>query len=336
MFPKDKVPAINFKKQPNDCESEYYTSCYDCRLYNARLENERRLEKMKSASDKDLFFCIQCKKEFEYNERAINLDGSESSCCLKCKEISFERKKKRKEEYNKLKYEKFQETQCSCVKCNKIFLKPKDEDSIVVEKLKTYQKEDDTLNRYIFYENIEYSVKQFLEIFENKLEYSVIQFDHMTEKELRDSGKLKDDEIFVGKTKEVPKLRSKYARKKEIKICQNLCIECHIIETKKREKGHKNKEGIARRIKKEYVNKLKSEGCSCCGYKNINLLRFFDMDHLDPFKKITCISEMVIGKYSLEETIEECSGCRVLCKMCHAVHTRKQHEKGLLIKKNKN
>ena len=332
LFPRNQVPILNFQKHPEDPDTEYYTACCDCREHRGKLEKQRLEIKMAEAKEKNLFFCKMCEKEFPFSEQGKNLDGSGSAFCSNCKEHDTEKRERYKREYNKVKYDSFEKSNCSCVRCKKVFLSPP-EDTLSVKGIKTYEKPEDKENRYLRYEGREYNVKDFLKKYEQLLEYSVIHYDHMTEEELRESGRLKDDEIFVGKSKEVSKIRSKYGRKKELNICQNLCIKCHLEVTIEREEGKHKVWGLEKQ-KKEYVNAIKQKGCSCCGYKNENLLRFFDMDHLNPLDKIDIISRMVQdGSITFEQLKEECEKCRVLCKHCHAVNTRRQHENKVFYRK---
>ena len=60
------------------------------------------------------------------------------------------------------------------------------------------------------------------------------------------------------------------------------------------------------------------------------MLRFFDLDHIDPEYKVDCVSRMIKENYTLEDLIEECKKCRTLCGDCHRVHTRNQLKAGLI------
>lgn len=331
-YPREKVPLINFKKYPDDPESEFFTSCLDCRIYNIKMENNRIEKYRKVAEQKGLFFCPKCRKIYPHEERGVNIDNRKSAFCLSCKEKEKEKYEKQKENYNKLKYEMMQISQSSCNRCMKIYINPIS-NSLKVRELDTYVKND---IRYVVFEEVEYSVLDFLQKFENILAYKIIQFDHMTEEEQRKTGRLKENEEYIPKFKEIPKLTSEYSRRKELKKCQQLCIKCHIeIEMEREEKREKkvDKTGKMFKEKRKYVNNIKKEGCSHCGYKNENLSRFFDMDHIDPYDKNEIISAMVMqAKYSMENLIEECNKCRVLCKFCHAIHTDQQHEQKIFIK----
>jgi len=98
-------------------------------------------------------------------------------------------------------------------------------------------------------------------------------------------------------------------------------------------KGKNTKFGITK-SKFNYVKKCKEKGCSSCGYINIDLVRFFDMDHMDINNKIANICKMCVDPfYSLDDVINECLKCRVLCRNCHRIHTDKQIKDGLFLHK---
>ena len=51
----------------------------------------------------------------------------------------------------------------------------------------------------------------------------------------------------------------------------------------------------------------------------------FDFDHIDPSKKHKSISYMVECNYSWQNTIlPEIAKCRLLCVICHVIHTKNQ------------
>jgi len=76
---------------------------------------------------------------------------------------------------------------------------------------------------------------------------------------------------------------------------------------------------IIRRYKTMY-------GCVFCGYKkHPDAIHF---DHIDPSTKKREISTM--WGYSKEAIKEEMKKCRLLCANCHAEHTAKQMETGVI------
>ena len=115
--------------------------------------------------------------------------------------------------------------------------------------------------------------------------------------------------------------------------CQNLCCQCHLEETILRENGiADNSRSYLEREKLNYINQLKIKyaGCAICKFWDVNLIRFFDMDHLNPENKTEAVSRMVKdNKYTLDNLIKECNKCRVLCRHCHIIHTSKQKQNGV-------
>jgi len=68
-------------------------------------------------------------------------------------------------------------------------------------------------------------------------------------------------------------------------------------------------------------NYLLGHPCVDCGENNPVCLEF---DHIDPKKKITTISDMIVGyNYSIEDLILEINKCEIRCGNCHAKRTSK-------------
>ena len=219
------------------------------------------------------------------------------------------------------------ENKCSCMKCNKIFLQP-EEGKFQVQEFPTYLKDN---IRYIKYENVEYDVENFFRAHEKLLELRILEYDHLTEEEQRERGLLKEGDIFVPKMNDISQLTSDDAIEVEIRKVQLLCSRCHVEETKKRETG-RPATGLTL-LKLNYVNNLKKEGCSICGFYDPELHRFLDFDHLDPPNKVESISHMVYSyDYSLEDVIKETdkSVTRIACRFCHTIHTSWQIEQGII------
>lgn len=144
------------------------------------------------------------------------------------------------------------------------------------------------------YENNKYTSKDFINKHVKDIEWDILQLDHLTEKEQRERGMLKDDEIYIPKKQMVSKLSSLSAMKLEALKCQLLCVKCHLKETISRESGrYILSKSHAERDKLSIVNELKLTGCSICGYMNTDLPRFFYFDHIDPSLKTKEISRMV-------------------------------------------
>ena len=161
------------------------------------------------------------------------------------------------------------------------------------------------------------------------LEFRIIELDHLTEEEQRERKIIGPKDSFIRKKSCVSECDNEYTMREEAKITQNLCCKCHVIVTMRREKGGNQYYGKIL-AKKNYVNSLKRKsGCEICGFLDENLLRYLEMDHIDPKQKINKIADMVQYGYSLEELIEECKKCRVLCRFCHKIHTSEQRKQGI-------
>lgn len=180
----------------------------------------------------------------------------------------------------------------------------------------------------IIYENIEYLCREFIVNNRHNLEIEILEYDHLTEKELRNSGKLLEDEIYESKKANVSQIGSEKTMRKEVLKCQLVCHECHVYATIAREKGGK-KLANNHKLKYDYVCQLKSKGCVLCGYINIEIPRFFDMDHINPAEKKFGISKKIANKLDFETFKSECDKCRVLCRYCHIIHTRNQINEGI-------
>lgn len=72
---------------------------------------------------------------------------------------------------------------------------------------------------------------------------------------------------------------------------------------------------IARRDLIEKINKIKSKGCSNCGFnKFVECIQFH---HLDPLIKEESICEMISAAKKEKEIMEEINKCILLCANCH-------------------
>lgn len=121
------------------------------------------------------------------------------------------------------------------------------------------------------------------------------------------------------------------ALRRELAICRPLCTFCHRLWSQEVH-GVNQRPCIVK--KRTYVNtfKLKIGKCELCeriiqGEKEC---RAFDLDHRTQSKKRDCIGTMV-NRYSLKKFFsyidEELSKVRLLCCICHRVHTNYQNEK---------
>lgn len=338
--PQHKVPIALFRKEANNPKSKLHKWCSDCRSDKVGRDNKKNAEKKEVAESKGLHYCFVCQREIKHEERYKNLDGSLGSTCISCGERSNRHTIEFRQTYNRIKREVIEKNQASCSKCKCLYFNPVG-DSISAVKLETYLHVDG--DRHVTYNNVSYTVIEFLSQTKQYLELSVIDFDHMTEDEQRGSGLLSEDEVFIGKRKLISKVHSEHEMKLELLKCRPLCVKCHVEETMRREdeqraelgkgKSEKTKKNL---LKLAYVNNLKLAGCVACGFKDRRLPRFFHLDHIDPSSKIEGISKMVTtAACTLNDLKEEIAKCRILCGHCHRIHTTKQRKEGLFIKREK-
>jgi len=320
VYPRNKVPVKMFDKLAGKGKSK---ECLDCRNYANERKRKGR-QNRKETCEEDEFFCQHCNNIFKISHRANNMDGTPSSNCITCK---IKQKDYNKKYYQKfkdmmasIKIEKFKEIGCSCRRCKSIFLKPVAGTKYQVE-LKTYEKDG---VRYVDYNNKKYNTIDFINTFEDLLELRTIDLDHLTEEEQRARGIIGPNDIGIKKRGKVSDMQTEEDMREEAKITQNLCCKCHVIVTMNREKGDGSY--TSNYIEKlNYVNELKAKGCEVCKYSDTSLTRYFEFDHIDPELKLAIISDMVrMNKYSVEELIEECKKCRVLCRACHRIHSNNQ------------
>lgn len=322
-YPRMKVPTELFRKEPSNPKSTLLTQCLDCRKSHTHKSKNKIAKSKAKAIVNGGFFCTNCHNDKEASDRAFNKDGTPSILCLSCKEIERTRSRQIRENVNDCRLDLIFEHGSSCQLCQCIFLKPIDDGYIPVV-LETYVEDDG--QRFVDYNDVEYPAEKFLAEFKDQLELRIIQLDHLTEEEQRERGLLKPDEPFVPKKRNVSRMSSAKAVRLEALKCQHVCAKCHLLETIRRETGLvENSRSHSERKKLAYVIKLKRNGCSLCSYINHNIPRYFDMDHIDPKTKTKEISRMVKdNSYTMEQLIEECGKCRILCKHCHIIHTSKQ------------
>ena len=329
--PRDAVPISLFSSKYYKDSKTISNSCIDCRTY--KFERKKRyMKKSKQKAEKeDKFYCYGCNRKLDLSEQSINKKGDLSIYCVDCKEMKYmyakEALKRMKEAYRKIQKEIMYKINSCCEMCNSIFIKPDEGTNCVIE-LPTYKK-DEIL--YVDYKGKSYQTKEFLEKFEDLLEFRILEFDHLPEDEQRKRGIIGEDEDFIKKRKGVSSFQNEKDMRKESEITQMLCCKCHIIVTISREKGKKDRYG-EEYDKYEYANFLKKEkGCEVCGFKDENLLRYLEFDHLDPKDKIMNVSNMTQdNNYSLNDLIEECEKCRILCRSCHKIHTEEQRKQGII------
>lgn len=63
---------------------------------------------------------------------------------------------------------------------------------------------------------------------------------------------------------------------------------------------------------------LSTHPCVDCGLTDIRVLEF---DHLPEFKKVTEVSRLIVGGYSLDVVQSEIAKCEVRCRNCHTIKT---------------
>jgi hypothetical protein len=222
-----------------------------------------------------------------------------------------------------LKLERIKTNNCFCEKCDLIHLTPISEN----QGTRKFKIEKEENGNFVEFDGTKYTVEDFLQIHQDHLELRILQFDHLPEEDQRNQGILADNAIYEPKEKIVGEWKTMEGMQKESKKCQLICCLCHIKETIKREKGGTKRTGVMLQ-KKQYADKIKMGGCQICKFIDVNLLRFFDLDHIDKANKLIDIAHMISDKnYSLEDVIKECAKCRVLCKHCHFIHTDLQRKK---------
>lgn len=327
-YPRDKVPVSMFNPQSKNAKIQSL-SCEDCRNHINNLNKKSRQKKIEKAEKENKFCCLECYNILERDQRALNADGTPSTTCLTCKTKKLNYDKERriyiKNIYRNIQLEMINSCGASCQRCKSIFLQPEEGTKFAVE-LPTYEKDG---VRHVDYKGKIYITSEFLKEFEKLLELRIIDLDHLTETEQRERGILGPNDTFVGKIENISRMDDEYNMRKEAKKTQNLCCKCHIIITISREAGTYTRKGKFL-AKKNYVENLKRLGCSICGFFDENILRYLEMDHIDPKEKIKAIALMIIGSESLEELIEECKKCRILCRSCHRIHTDEQRKEGIL------
>ena len=325
-FPRESVPQEYFMKDSDDPNSKTYLVCIDCRKYKIFEDTRRTNKKRLQAEANDMILCVACQKEKIPNEMATNVDRTQSAFCLNCKDKSRQYVSARPKKYNNLKLEYAINMGSCCDKCHVIILKGSEDIPIKGLPLTfLYIKEIDD-EKWIIYQNQEYLTKDFMRLYSSIIEVGVLEFDHLPENELRKRGMLLPHELYAKKQCNVCDAPNKTVMLEQLKQCVLLCKECHLTETIRRENPNKPKPSE----KLIVTNSMKLQGCEFCGYKNPDLPRFFDFDHIDPSIKLENISFMVRNNYSMEELLAEIAKCRILCKNCHYIHTQNQLADGII------
>ena len=325
--PKERVPIELFTKEHDNPNNPLSKKCADCR--RACNEEAKRCsrERKARAESKGMFCCQYCQMNKPIDQMARKKNGRLSVLCLECQKHARGRTLLLRRTRNNIKLGMIMQHKRNCLKCHNIFLKP-EEGSLGVTILKSYEKDSEW---FVDWGGEVHSVEKFLITHQDKLELSAIEFDHIPEKELRAAGLLKEGEAYNPKSGVVGGMSSERKMKIEAAKCRHLCCLCHNIETIRREKGLGPKcRTDLMWAKFDYADGLKSQGCSSCGRK-YDVLRAVEFDHIDPKTKSFNVSAMMYhSKYSLEQVKEEIAKCRVLCRFCHRIQTKRQHESGIL------
>lgn len=321
-YKKNEVPIHLFRQIANNPNSKLLKHCLDCRIYGRDEATKRREKRKNTVLEENTFMCSQCHLVKPEESRCTLKTGSKGDTCEMCSIILSERRKEIQSHLNNIKMDRIRQVRCACEKCNCMFLKPNEDGIVIIIPI---------TNNEVVHKGEVYNFDEFLFKFESEVELRILQFDHLTEEEQRSRGILQPKDIFVPKVSKVSGIRSKDSMLLESKKCQLVCMKCHLEETIRRHKKVNSPSSILLQQKRKFVNdfKLKSEGCNNCHNHFPDLLQFLDFDHHDPKTKICKISTMVIGNiYTIVNITEEIAKCRLLCKFCHQIHTKKQIAEG--------
>ena len=154
----------------------------------------------------------------------------------------------------------------------------------------------------------------------NTEDLEILEFDHIT-----------DDKIT-----ELCRINNYQGMLDEAKKTELRCSNCHFVKTKATvikpqiDETKNNKSTIFGRKYREnarnYVNdiKINSNGCSDCGFFDINNLQVLQFDHIDIHTKEHNISHLVGNGRSINLIQTEIDKCRILCANCHRKYTLRQ------------
>lgn len=147
---------------------------------------------------------------------------------------------------------------------------------------------------------------------------------------------LEFDHITNDKITELCRINNYQGMLNEAKKTELRCSNCHFIKTKETvikpqiDETSNNKSTIFCRKYREdarnYVNNIKinSNGCSNCGFFDINNLQVLHFDHIDENTKEHNIARLVSVGRSINIIQTEIDKCRILCANCHRKHTLRQ------------
>jgi hypothetical protein len=328
---RNNLPMELFLRDKTNPNSGFHDTCSNCRKAATEYCTEwgHRIVDEKAKEGKVL--CASCRTDITGNQH-LNLDGTVSKSCQNCTDRSKNDKIRLRELHRQIKIERIRHEQMSCVCCQCLIFKPASEHSLIPQIVQTYVKDSNV--RYCKIGEKEFTVENALNIAGSLLELRVIHFDHLTMQEQIQRGIIKNESEYSPKKGVVLLMTRSKSMRAEARKCQILCCYCHLKMTIAR--AHIERNGIEyirpmsdlTRRKYNYVNSLKSCGCSSCGFKDVNLMPFFDMDHVHS-KAGEIAFMMADNNVSFETFVHECNKCRVLCKFCHSVRTRKQIEEAV-------
>jgi len=332
QYLRDRVPAEKFLSDPEDKNSSYLKTCSDCRTHRKRINDAKR-EACLEKGNPDIFFCGTCVKERNIKDRAFTKRGNPSNQCIKCQTVCNEWASLNKGKYRRallnLKLEVIMKNECCCEVCKRIFLNGDSIEGLPTKSFETCIIGDNV--RVIIFNGKGYKSSEFIRLNPGLLQLDILDFDHLPEEEQRARGILMEGDPYIPKSGLVRRFKTDRGLRTEATKCQLVCKECHIKETIRREKGVIWASTNERKRRLEIVNELKRKGCTICGYKNEDLLRFLEFDHKDPKEKTFGIARAIIrNDVTIEDIVKECAKCRVLCGHCHRVHTRNQIEAGII------
>lgn len=108
----------------------------------------------------------------------------------------------------------------------------------------------------------------------------------------------------------------------EIAKCELVCVLCHRDRTHRRYVRSNSRTAKARRTLHKKVAALKAGPCVKCGQSYAPWQ--MDFDHIDPSEKSEKICNMVRRRASWAAIEAEIGKCRLLCALCHRLHTEEQ------------
>jgi hypothetical protein len=320
---RDAVPVEKFRARCGDPRSRLCETCSDCRNHRAAVAAENDKKRREEATAKGRCLCGTCFKDIT-DCRILNRDGTVSKLCKECKDYGRMTKRRLKAHYKGIIINRIKQNNVSCMRCEKLYFAPATPESFIVQEFETYVRNG---QRYCLINNCEKLASDMIAQYESSLELDIIELDHMTMHEQLERGIINNESEFFPKRNAVSALDNTQDMDHEAVGCQHLCCRCHVIVTIERQTGPQKLSKLGHE-KLNHMLFLKYLGCESCDYRNPQLPRFFDMDHVD--SKVETISRMVRDDtVSLEQFKEECKKCRVLCRFCHKIRTRLQRKAGI-------